>query len=116
MKSNQRKDNQALIVHLLLNHGLLDARKMEVLREVQAKEHGPLDRLILKKGLATERDIAEAYAAHFVLPLFDPGKHAPAIDPTLCRLLPEKLCRDQLIAPVAISGDTLDIAFVTPNE
>src|SRR5439155_10595051 len=34
----------------------------------------------------------------------------------LARLLPEKLCRDQLIAPVAVDGQTLVAAFVSPNE
>src|SRR5262249_23026364 len=39
-----------------------------------------------------------------------------AVDHALGRLLPEKLCRGQLVAPVALRDGTIDVAFATPNE
>jgi len=107
---------ESLLLKLLQRNGLLDAKKLEILREAQAKESGPIERLLLKKELASERDIAAAYAEHLALPLFEPAKSELKVDPALRRLLPEKLCRDQLIAPMAIRGQTLDLIFVTPNE
>ncbi len=107
---------ETLILKLLQEKGLLDAKKLEILREAHAKENGPIERLILKKELATEQDIAAAYAEHLALPLFEPAKSELQVDPALRRLLPEKLCRDQLIVPVAIHDQTLDLIFVTPNE
>src|SRR6266446_5809181 len=93
---------ESLLLKLLQKKGLLDAKKLEILREAHAKENGPLERLLLKKELASDHDIATAYAEHLVLPLFEPTKSETKIDAALRRLLPEKLCRDQLIAPVAI--------------
>ncbi|MBI1917211.1 MAG: Flp pilus assembly complex ATPase component TadA [Planctomycetes bacterium] len=105
-----------LLVELLLQRGLLDRKKLELLREARAKDNGPLEQLLIKKGLVSERTIAEAYAEHLFLPLFEPPKEASSVDPALRRLLPEKLCRDQLIVPVRAGDDFLELAFVTPNE
>jgi len=105
-----------LLVELLLQRGLLDRKKMEVLREARAKDSGPLEQLLVKKGLVSERAIAEAYAEHLFLPLFEPTRKSLVVDGGLRRLLPEKLCRDQLIAPVRAGNDFLELAFVTPNE
>lgn len=108
--------DQPLLVQLLRDKGLLDDHKQAALREAQAKETGPLERVLVKKGLVTERAIAETYAEYLVLPGFELINSGADIDLNLGRLLPEKLCRDQLIAPVAVMDDVLDVAFVTPNE
>jgi type IV pilus assembly protein PilB len=105
-----------LLVELLLRRGLLDRKKLETLREARAKDNGPLERLLVKKGLVSERTIAEAYAEHLLLPLFEPPRKSLVVDGSLRRLLPEKLCRDQLIVPVRAGHDFLELAFVTPNE
>jgi type IV pilus assembly protein PilB len=108
------KDTQQLLVHLLTEQGVLDAKKMEILREAQAKDNSSMEHLLIKKELASERDIAQAYSDYLALPLFE--SVGDGVDPTLGRLLPEKLCRDQLMAPVEIRGETLDVVFVTPKE
>src|SRR5947209_1899524 len=102
---------QPLIVQLLLDKGILDAAKLEALREAQARDNGPLEAILVRKGLTADRDIAEAYAEYLVLPLFEPAPGATPVDPGLGRLLPEKLCRDQLIAPVAVHGESLELIF-----
>ena len=38
------------------------------------------------------------------------------IDKELGSLLPQKLCTDRLICPVAVREDVLDVAFVSPEE
>ena len=108
------KGTNQLLVRLLSESGVLDAKKMDVLRESQSKEDCSLERLLIRKGLASELDVAEAYAQHLALPIFDLARDG--VDPSLARLLPEKLCRDQLMAAVALRGETLDMVFVTPNE
>jgi type IV pilus assembly protein PilB len=105
---------QPLIVQLLLREGTLDAKGLEVLREAQSKENSPVERVLAKKGLANDRDIARAYAEHLALPLFEAPREG--IDPAVSKLLPEKLCRDQLILPAAVHEETVDLAFVTPSE
>ncbi len=108
-------DNQPLVVELLLARSLLDAKKLEVLREVQSKDSSPVEQILVQKNLVADRDIALAYSEHLKIPFFEPPADGPGLDRDLSRLLPEKLCRDQLIVPVA-SGKTVDVAFVSPHE
>ena len=107
---------QPLIVQLLLERGILAPSKLEALREVQSKDHGPVEAVIVKRGLATDAQIAEAYSQYFVVPMYARPAGETASDPALGSLLPEKLCRDRLLAPVAIRGDMLDVAFVSADD
>jgi type IV pilus assembly protein PilB len=108
-------DNQPLIVELLLSRELLDTKKLDALREAQGKDSSPVEQILVQKNLVTDRDIAVAYSEHLMVPLYELPATGPALDRELSQLLPEKLCRDQLIVPVA-KGDTLDVAFVSPHE
>jgi type IV pilus assembly protein PilB len=108
------KDTQQLLVQLLTQQGVLDIKKLEALREAQVKDNGSIEHVLIKKELASERDIAQAYADYLALPLFE--SVGERVDPALGRLLPEKLCRDQLMAPVEIHDEILDVVFVTPRE
>jgi len=105
-----------LIVQLLVERGQFDQENLEAVRAVQRKEKLPLEEIVIRKGFSNEQDIAAAYADYFLMPLFEPAKQEANLDPRLAQRLPEKLCRDHLIAPVAIDGDTLDVVFFTPNE
>jgi type IV pilus assembly protein PilB len=107
---------QPLISQLLLRKGLLDQRKLDALREARSKDNGPLETTLIRLRLASDREIALAYSEYLATPLFEPATNEPGVDKTLNRLLPEKFCRDQLIVPVSVRGDTLDVAFVRPDE
>ncbi len=106
-------DDLPLIVRLLLDRGKLDSER---LREARAREAVITDRALLQGGFATEEDIAQAYAEHLGVPLYTPAPGTAGDDQGLAGLLPEKLSRDQLIVPVGLQGDLLDVAFVSPNE
>ncbi len=105
-----------VIVQLLLQKGRLQLPDLETLREVQARENLLPEEILIRKGLASEREIAEAYSDHYLIPLFEPGQEQMRIEPQLLQQLTEKLCRDHLVAPVAADDDTLEVAFFTPNE
>jgi type IV pilus assembly protein PilB len=102
---------QALLARLLIDRGQLDLKK---LREAKLREADLTEEDLIKAGLATELDIARAYAEHLGLPLHEPAEEGPP-PAELARLLPEKLCRDQWLAPLVAAGDALDVAFVTPD-
>ena len=108
--------NQPLIIEILTGRGMLDPKKLESLRDTRTKDDDLIERQIIRLGYATDREIASAYAEHLGLTLFEPRPETEEIDRSLARLLPEKLCRDQLISPVAVHGDRLDVVFATPNE
>ena len=106
---------QPLLLRLLLEQGVLDAKKLDALREAQAKDHGPLEDLVVRLGLADDGQIARAYADYLMLPLAPAGTPIDA-DPKVARLLPEKLCRDHRLAPIRMVDDTLDVAMVAPDD
>ncbi len=107
---------QPLIVQLLVQKGRLDSKHLEALREAQSREKLPLEEVLIRKGLANERDIALAYSEYFLIPLFESAEEQVPIARELVEQLPEKLCRDHLIAPVGLHDHTLDVAFFTPRE
>ena len=113
MKTAEAGDH-ALILRVLQARGLLDPAKAEAFRDAQGRDDDVPERLLVRAGIATDSEIARAYADHLALPLFEPDDEArPDFD--LSRLLPEKLCRDQLIVPVSSTGETLELAFATPS-
>src|SRR5262245_59653619 len=93
---------EATIFHALRGRNLLDPVKLQVYREARSRDDDIAERVLVRAGLATEPEIAAAYAAYLALPLFDPSSEA--VDLALARLVPEKLCRDHLIVPVAVRG------------
>jgi type IV pilus assembly protein PilB len=111
----QRNSALPLILRLLLEQGVLDAKNLDVLREAQVKDHGPLEDLLVKLELADEGQIARAYADDLMLPLLDAATPVDA-DPKLARLLPEKLCRDHRLAPVRLVDDALEVVLAAPDE
>ncbi|MDG3007708.1 GspE/PulE family protein [Paludisphaera mucosa] len=106
---------EATIFNALRRCNLLDAAKLEVYRESKLRDDDIPERIIVRAGIATERDIASAYAAYLSLPLMDAAAEVGANHHDLARLLPEKICRDQLIAPIAVNGEVVDLAFATPS-
>jgi type IV pilus assembly protein PilB len=106
-------DTEATIFHALRGRNLLDPAKLQVYREARLRDDDIAERVLVRAGLATEPEIASAYAAYLALPLFDPSSEV--VDAALGRLVPEKLCRDQLIVPVAVRDEVVDLAFATPS-
>ena len=104
-----------LIVRILSERGRLGQEDMEAIREARSKENLSVEEILIRKGLAGERDIAVAYSEYLVVPLFEPPEGGFSVDPRLARALPEKLCRDHLFAPVAAREDILEVAFFTPD-
>ncbi len=117
MKSTlEMTDVQPLIIQILSRKGVLNRAKLELYRETCGKDEVLPERALVRAEIVNDREIARAYSDHLAIPLFEPGSEPFAVDRTLSQVLPEKLCRDQLIVPVGIRGETLDVAFVTPNE
>ena len=108
--------NMPLIVRLLAPKRNIDSSAMDALREGLAKEKTTLEELIIRRNLASDQEIASAYSDYYMIPLFEPADEELDAEPALAELLPEKLCRDNIIAPLAQTDETLTVAFFTPNE
>jgi len=109
-------ETRPLILRLLLEQGHLESGDVKTALEVQLKENLSLEEVLVREQLVDERKIAQAYSSHFLLPWWELAPEGPAIDPQLAQQLPENLCRNYHIAPVAIHDDALDVAFCSPAE
>lgn len=110
------KTTLPLIVQLMVQKGRLRPKDLETLREVQPKESLAPEEILIRKGLASEEDIAAAYSEYYLIPMYEPGEGRTRVDRPILEQLTEKLCRDHLIAPVGVDGETLEVAVFTPNE
>ncbi len=122
MPSLDITNSQPLILQLLLDRGLLDANKLDIVHEAHAKDRGLLESMLVKLGLVGDRQIAEAYSQYLMVPLMPEMPDDTELDPELAALLPEKLCRESLLVPVSrpgvqgAPGETLEVAFVSPDD
>jgi type IV pilus assembly protein PilB len=109
--------NLPLIQQLLMDRGVLDPKKLIALRNAPALPDDTQERLLVRLELATDREVADAYAEYLGIPLYDPPESEEVVvDHGLARFLPEKLCRSQLVAPVAARDSSIDVAFVSPDQ
>ncbi|MBN1395737.1 MAG: type II/IV secretion system protein [Pirellulales bacterium] len=102
-------DQIPLLVKLLLAKDIFPPQKLKEINDPKNPENCSLESLLIKKGLATDKQIAEAYADYLFMPLYEGTDEKP--DLQLTTILPEKICRDYMLAPVAIREGELDVAF-----
>ncbi len=106
-----------LIVQSLLDRGVVETSQLASIREALTnKDEESIESMLVRNGYAMEHEIASAYAEQFSLPMYQPAEGDEPVGPELAHILPEKLCREQMIAPVAMRGDVLDMAFLTPQD
>ena len=116
MPSVELTNSQPLILQLLLDSGTLDPKQLDAIREAHSKDRGLLESVLVKLGMAGDRQIAEAYSQYLMIPLMPDLQDDAELDPELAVLLPEKLCRESLLVPVSRQGETLEVAFVSPDD
>ncbi|MCS7466101.1 GspE/PulE family protein [Stieleria sp. ICT_E10.1] len=109
--------NNPLIIRLLDSIDNLDPEKLEALWQSVGKDDVTIEESIIRCGVATESQIAQSYADHYLVPLFDPPADAPPpIDTSVASVLPNRLCRDHLIAPLSDDGGVLEVAVFSPDS
>src|SRR5271166_3971785 len=111
-------DVRSLILDILSRRNWFDAKRFDEIQE-QLERAGPgtsPENFLIKGGYITDQEIANLYAEELFLPLVPNTILAGPTDNELAILLPEKLCVDKLICPVAVRDEVLDVAFVSPEE
>ncbi|OYP29474.1 type II secretion protein ATPase [Rhodopirellula sp. MGV] len=106
-----------LIIQLLDRIESLDPERLEELWQSVGKSEATIEEQIIRCGLANETQIASCYSEHYLVPLFDPPINTPPpIDPSIASILPNRLCRDHLIAPLNDDGNVLEVAVFSPDS
>ena len=115
--SRSSQNTDPLIVRLLKSVTQLDPEKLDELYNSPSKGEVSFEEMVIRSGVADERQIAEAYARHYLMPLFDPPSDTPPpVDPEVASILPSRLCRDHLIAPLSDDGQTIEVAVFSPDS
>ena len=111
-------DVRSLILDILSRRNRFDSKQLEEIEE-QLERAGPgtsPEIFLVKGGYISDQEIANLYAEELFLPLVPNITLAGPPDSELAILLPEKLCVDKLICPIAVRDEVLDVAFVSPEE
>jgi type IV pilus assembly protein PilB len=108
--------SQPLLIRLLLEADVVSLAQIDELQLAKnpPKDQAALRSLLVTNGLATDEQIAKAYADYLMMPLLDSAP--PMVDTMLADRLPEKLCRENCFTPVQVSDDVLDIAFTSIED
>jgi len=107
--------DQPLLIQLLLDRGLLAEEDLREVHKVLSQSNAPIELALSQAHLATERDIAQAYADHLRLPVA--CEEAPlAVTGELAELVGERVCREKLVAPLSRDDGTLEVAFANPTD
>ena len=110
-------EQDPLILRLLNTICVLDPEKLAELWDAPFTNDVTIEESILRCGLASERQIADAYAHHYLMSVFDPPADSPPpVDPDIANVLPSRLCRDHLIAPLTDNGQILEVAVFEPDS
>ena len=111
-------DVRSLILDILSRRNWFDSKQLDEIEE-QLERAGPgtsPEIFLVKGGYISDQEIANLYAEELFLPLVPNIILAGPTDNELAILLPEKLCVDKLICPMAVRDEVLDVAFVSPEE
>jgi type IV pilus assembly protein PilB len=76
----------------------------------------PPEVTLVKAAHLEDQEIAKIYVEDLFLPLAPQCNDPSEIDRDLASFLPEKLCIDKFICPLALRDDTLDVVFVSPES
>ncbi len=99
---------------LLVKRGRLDNDQLDRALKVQREKGGRLGKILVGLGYMSDRDILEALAQQFDMPIVPVEEFQ--VDENAAKLLPPNMIRRHNIVPLEIKGNTLTIAAIDPTD
>jgi type IV pilus assembly protein PilB len=99
---------------ILIRRGFVTQGQLESALAAQGSERGMLGRILVRRGLITMDQLGDALAEQFGVPFAEVVPQA--VNPQVVRLLPERLARQRSCVPVSVSGSTMQLAMVAPDD
>jgi len=99
---------------ILVQHGWITEAQVQSALAAQGSERGLLGTILIRRGLIDTDQLGEALSEQYSVPFLEVIPES--INPQVVRLLPEDLARKNLAVPVGISGRTLQLAMVAPDD
>jgi hypothetical protein len=107
-------NKSGVISDLLVRTGLVDSTGLERALEVQLKNGGSLGKVLADLGLVDEIAVSGAIARELKLECL--GADLPEVLPECASLLPADFCRNRLVVPLSVNGNSLRLAMVDPLD
>jgi type IV pilus assembly protein PilB len=109
---------QHVILELLRRSNALDQQDIPEVRERLSTHDETVEEALVGTGVVTEEAIAAAYADYLMLPTWslEEAQEDLANPDDLASILPEKVCRENLVVPVRRTDSTLCVAAVNPTD
>lgn len=103
------------LVEKLLHHSeRFSQEQITALREQENVEKKPLQDLVIKNELMSEKELTKFYAAEIEIPFVE--LDAKAIDHEILKLLPERIARQYSAVVFKIEGETKFVAMEDPDD
>lgn len=99
---------------ILVRRGYVTQGQLEAALAAQGSERGMLGRILVRRGLLTMDQLGEALAEQFDVPFIEVVPQA--VNPQVVRLVPERLARQRSCVPIGVSGSTMQLAMVAPDD
>ncbi len=99
---------------ILVRRGWITEGQVKSALAAQGSERGLLGTILIRRGLITTDQLGEALSEQYGVPFMEVVPES--INPQVVRLLPEDLARTCQAVPVGISGRTLRLAMVAPDD
>jgi type IV pilus assembly protein PilB len=104
----------SLVEKLLLKSKTISKEQLEALREQVAAEKKPLQDLVIKNNLLTEKDLTKLYADEIEVPFVE--LNAKEIKHEILKLLPERIARQYNAVVFDVDGETKLVAMEDPDD
>ncbi|MDJ0976417.1 MAG: ATPase, T2SS/T4P/T4SS family [Planctomycetota bacterium] len=105
-----------LILRLLVTRGAMEEEQLRDVPKARATHPDCLEEALVLAGLATDTDIAEAYADYLSLPLLEPKDGLADSCRDAVARVPETICRTGRMVPVSAEDGVLHVACLNPTD
>src|SRR3989338_4206006 len=97
------------LTKILIDKNLIKEKDLEEARSIQKEKGGSLGNILVGLGIISKNDLMVALSQGLGIPPINLSRYK--IDPTVIKLIPEKIARHYKILPVSKIHDTLTIAM-----
>ena len=100
------------IIDILAKSKDIKREHIEEALKIQKEKGIGLDKILVQKGLVTEKELLILLAKELNVPPIDLSRYR--IDPDLLKIIPERIARQHHIIPISQIGNTLTLATADP--
>ncbi len=106
--------SDSTVEQLLVKKQKITAEQLEKLKDEQKQNNRPLQDLVVKSNVISDKELTKIYAEYADIPFIEIDPKA--IDKAVLEMLPEKIARQYNAVVFAVEGDTKQLAMEDPDD